>query len=47
MYNDLMDSIGFLGQYDSEVADAMIAVVKNGYKKPAIECRDISKLAKR
>lgn len=31
----------------SEVADAMIAVVKNGYKKPAIECRDISKLAKR
>lgn len=23
MYNDLMDSIGFLGQYDKEVADAM------------------------
>ena len=23
MYNDLMDSIGFLGQYDKEIADAM------------------------
>ena len=31
----------------SEVADAMIAVTKSGYRKPAIECRDISKLAKR
>jgi hypothetical protein len=31
----------------SEVAEAMIAVTKNGYMKPAIECRDISKLAKR
>lgn len=30
----------------SEVADAMIAVAKNGYSKPAIECSDISKLAK-
>ena len=30
----------------SEVAEAMIAVTKNGYKKPAIECRDISRLAK-
>ena len=30
----------------SEVADAMIAVSKNGYHKAAIECRDISKLAK-
>ena len=31
----------------SEVAEAMIAVTRNGYKKPAIECRDILKLAKR
>ena len=31
----------------SEVAEAMIAVANNGYHKPAIECRDISKLAKR
>ena len=30
----------------SEVADAMIAVSKNGYHKAAIECRDITKLAK-
>jgi hypothetical protein len=30
----------------SEVADAMIAVTKNGYSKSAIECSDISKLAK-
>lgn len=30
----------------SEVADAMIAVSWNGYHKAAIECRDISKLAK-
>lgn len=30
----------------SEVAEAMIAVTKNGYNKPAIECRDITKLAK-
>ena len=30
----------------SEVADAMIAVSRNGYHKAAIECRDISKLAK-
>ncbi len=28
MYNDLMDSIGFLGQYDSEVADAMADELK-------------------
>jgi hypothetical protein len=31
----------------SEVADAMIAVTKNGYDKAAIERLDISKLAKR
>lgn len=31
----------------SEVAEAMIAVTKNGSKKPAIECRDITKLARR
>ena len=30
----------------NEVAEAMIAVTKKGYKKPAIECRDITKLAK-
>jgi len=30
----------------SEVADAMIAVSKNGYHKAAIECRDITELAK-
>ena len=30
----------------SEVADAMIAVSRNGYHKAAIECKDISKLAK-
>lgn len=23
MYSDIVDTIGFLGQYDSEVADAM------------------------
>ena len=23
MYNDLMDTIGFVGKYDSEVSDAM------------------------
>ena len=23
MYNDIVDTIGFLGNYDSEVADAM------------------------
>ena len=28
MYNDLIDSIGFLGQYDSEVADAMTEELK-------------------
>jgi len=31
----------------NEVADAMIAVSRNGYHKNAIECRDISKLAKK
>ena len=31
----------------SEIADAMIALTKNGYHKPAIECMNISKLAKR
>ena len=30
----------------SEVAEAMIAVTNNGYRKPEIECRDISKLTK-
>lgn len=30
----------------SEVAYAMIAVSRNGYHKAAIECRDISNLAK-
>lgn len=29
------------------VGEAMIAVTKNGYHKAAIECRDITKLAKR
>lgn len=29
------------------VPEAMIAVTKNGYKKPAIECKDITKLARR
>lgn len=31
----------------SEVGRAMIAVAKDGYHKPTIECSDISKLAKR
>ncbi len=30
----------------SEVSDAMIAVSKNGYHKAAIECREITELAK-
>ena len=30
----------------SEVAEAMIAVSKNGYHKAAIECRDISELSR-
>ena len=29
----------------SDVAKAMIAVTKSGYKKPALECRDIARLA--
>jgi hypothetical protein len=33
--------------YVGEGAEAMIAVTKGGYRKPAIECRDITKLAKR
>lgn len=38
-------SFDFGGHWKSEVADAMIAVSKKGYRKAAIECRDISELA--
>jgi hypothetical protein len=30
----------------SDVAKAMIEVTKHGYSKPALECRDIARLAR-